>query len=387
MNKRITGSIILLTLITLILIISNLSINSTAEDSTTLEFLPSLDQESTNSFSNAVGTRNFEFPKDFGAHPEYMTEWWYYTGNIFTEDGRHFGYQLTFFRRALSSEPESNLSGWASQQIYLAHLAITDTSENKHFAFDEISRDSIGLAGTSTDPYFSIWLKNWEINQIDETRFRMRAETEEISIDFLLTDLKGIVLQGNKGFSQKGEALGNASYYFSQTRLETQGTLKVNGTLFNVIGFSWMDHEFGTSTLGANQVGWDWFSIQLDNDTEIMLFQIRDIKGAISPYSSGTIISQNNTATTLGVDDFEITPTQVWKTSDHIEYPSDWEITIEGKNIKLIVSPVIPDQEMKLFFRYWEGAVVITGSINSKQVSGYGYVELTGYAQSMQGVF
>jgi predicted secreted hydrolase len=250
-----------------------------------------------------------------------------------------------------------------------------------------MSRDSVGLAGTTIDPYFSIWLKNWEINQINENQFSMSAKTENFSIEFLLTDQKGVIFHGANGLSQKGEEIGNASYYFSQTRLLTEGQLTVNGISYNVSGNSWMDHEFGTSTLGKNQVGWDWFSIQLENDTEIMLFQIRDRDGDISPYSSGTIISPDGSTINLSVEDFEIKPTRKWETSDQIEYPGGWDIQIKRDNIDLSISPVIPDQEMKLFFRYWEGAVVVNGFMNGEPVNGFGYVELTGYAQSMQGVF
>lgn len=338
--------------------------------------------------TKAIENRSFTFPKDLGAHPEYLTEWWYYTGNLLTEDGRHFGYQLTFFRRAISDKLElTSQSEWASNQIYLAHFAVTNTAENEHFVFDKISRGAAGIAGTETDPLFSIWLNDWEIIQVGENLFKMKAETEDVGIDLLLTDVKGISLNGNEGLSQKGKDIGNASYYFSQTRLETSGVIRMAEEKFNVNGFSWMDHEFGTSTLGAEQVGWDWFSIQLDDNTEIMLFQIRQDDGDVSQFSSGTLIYPNGDTESLNLDDYKINVMDTWQTTDRINYPSKWEVAIERLDLTFEITPVINNQEMNLFFRYWEGAVRVKGTYGGKIISGFGYVELTGYAQSMQGVF
>ncbi len=341
-----------------------------------------------NNYKKAIDRRDFVFPDDLGAHPEYLTEWWYYTGNLFTDDGRHFGYQLTFFRRAISDQfANSSKSNWASNQIYLAHFAVTDTASNQHYVFDQISRGSAGLAGTSVDPLFSIWLKEWEIVQLSDNVFQMNAGFEDVEINFILTDIKGIIFHGDDGLSQKGSEIGNASYYFSQTRMETTGTIRISDEEFEVNGFSWMDHEFGTSTLGSDQIGWDWFSIQLDNQTEIMLFQIRQEDGSISDFSSGTIILKDGNTENLEVNDFEIEVLDTWQNSDQITYPNKWEINIERINLKMEITPLMNDQEMNLFFRYWEGAVRVNGTLNGEEISGFGYVELTGYAQSMQGVF
>lgn len=348
------------------------------------------DQESLENadYKKAIEVRGFDFPGDLGAHPEYLTEWWYYTGNLLTEDGRHFGYQLTFFRRAISSKFEaSSASSWTSNQVYLAHFAITDTSSNQHYVFDQISRGAAGLAGTSIDPLFSIWLKDWEVVQLEDNLFQMKAKNEKIEIDLLLTDIKGISLHGNQGLSQKGAEAGNASYYFSQTRLMTSGMIRIDVEKFEVNGYSWMDHEFGTSTLGVEQIGWDWFSIQLNNETEIMLFQIRENDGSISQFSSGTVIYRDGITENLEMSDFNIEVLNTWQSSDRITYPGKWKVTVDKLDIALEIIPLIEDQEMNLFFRYWEGAVQMNGIFEGKEVSGYGFVELTGYAQSMQGVF
>lgn len=387
MNKKLLLTIfILLIAISIIFMFSG---DKTAQLSgSNITFLDDQSNIEENNYKKAIDRKEFVFPEDHGAHPEYLTEWWYYTGNLFSDDGRHFGYQFTFFRRAISDQfVESSESNWASNQIYLAHFAVTDTESNQHYVFDQISRGSAGLAGTSIDPLFSIWLKDWEIVQLSENVFQMNAGSDDLEINLILTDLKGIIFHGDDGLSKKGSEIGNASYYFSQTRMETTGTIRISDEVFDVKGFSWMDHEFGTSTLGSDQIGWDWFSIQLDNNTEIMLFQIRQEDGSISDYSSGTIIFKDGNTENLGVNDFEFEVLDTWQTSDQITYPNQWIINIDQVNLQMEITPVMNDQEMKLFFRYWEGAVRINGTLNGEEISGYGYVELTGYAQSMQGVF
>jgi predicted secreted hydrolase len=386
MNKKILILIVLV--ISLIIILVSIFPQPNTTVSSNLTLINFGEKLEIDNFEKATGPQDFIFPEDLGAHPEYLTEWWYYTGNVFTQDGRHFGYQLTFFRRAISDEVEINReSEWSTNQIYLAHFAITDTKNNNHYVEDQISRGAAGLAGTKIDPWFSIWLKDWEIIQKDKDIFQLKAMSDKIELNLTLTDKKGFVFHGNNGLSQKGEEVGNASYYFSQTRLDTHGVVRIEDEKFNVSGLSWMDHEFGTSTLGENQIGWDWFSMQLDNEMEIMLFQIREEAGSISPLSSGTIINPDNSTKKISVEDFEIQVDKIWKNSDQVEYPNAWKITIPDLDINLEITPVIEDQEMDLFFRYWEGAVWISGTVNGEVVSGYGYVELTGYAQSMQGVF
>jgi predicted secreted hydrolase len=386
MNKK----IFIFSALVIILILIFISLLNKPERTmgSNLEFNMVENEQYFGEFTKATEIREFTFPIDHGAHPEYLTEWWYYTGNVLTKDGRHFGYQLTFFRRAISGEYDTNRqSDWSTNQIYLAHFAITDTKNNIHFVDDQISRGSAGLAGTKTDPLFSIWLRDWEIIQLEEDQFQLKAKTDSTEIDLLLTNQKGMVFHGNDGLSQKGREPGNASYYFSQTRLETQGKIRIQEEEFVVSGYSWMDHEFGTSTLGENQIGWDWFSVQLDNDTEIMLFQIREEDGSTSAFSSGTLINKDSSTKNLTATDFEIMVEKTWKNSNQVEYPNRWNVSIPDLGVELDIIPVIDDQEMDLFFTYWEGAVKVSGVMNGEMVSGFGYVELTGYAQSMKGIF
>lgn len=340
-------------------------------------------------FSRAAPGYQLVFPEDYGPHNDYQTEWWYYTGNLNAQDGRRFGYQLTFFRRALRPpiDAKESPSAWASEQIYLGHFALSDIKESDFYAFERYSRGSAGLAGAETDP-FRVWIYDWEVNEVEPSKFELYAQQNGIELNLTLEDMKGPILHGNNGYSQKGPDQGNASYYYSKTRLDTIGTLKMDGTDYPVTGSSWMDHEFSTSVLTEEQVGWDWFSIQLDNGYELMLFQIRRADGSIDPFSSGTLIAPDGSTQTLQQKDFKISIINEWKSprSGGI-YPASWEINLNSPEINLEITPLQSDQELNLSYTYWEGAVDINGVFNTQPVTGVGYTELTGYIGSFAGEF
>ncbi len=349
-------------------------------------------------YQRAQGAIELIFPRDHGPHPDYQTEWWYYTGNLETADGRHFGYQLTFFRRTLipNNVNPTRRSKWATNQIYMAHFAVTDVQTGKFHNFERFSRSSIDLAGAQPIP-FHVWLFDWHVEQVDERTYHLQAEQEEISIDLEMTYVKGPILHGDDGYSQKGPESGNASYYISQTRLHTSGKLKIMGQDYAVTGASWMDHEFSTSALTADQVGWDWFSIQLNLEgkeneegqpIELMVFQIRKADGSIDPFSSGTLIYPDGSTKTLSQKDFNIESLEVWRSprSGGI-YPSRWIIDVPAEELQLSIKPYLADQELNVSFDYWEGAVKINGSWSDQPVEGDGYVELTGYSASLAGEF
>lgn len=350
-------------------------------------------------FNRADGSRQLSFPDDFGAHPDFQTEWWYYTGNLWDSQGRRFGYQLTFFRRALLSPQEipKRASQWGTSQAFLAHFAITDARSGEHQVFERASRGSIGLAGAEPVP-FRVWLEDWHVEEVAPKRYRLQAaaeadsgkegQLEMIALELMLHDPKGPILHGNQGYSQKGPAAGNASYYFSQTRLISEGTLRIGNQNFNVQGTSWMDHEFSTSALSAGQVGWDWFSFQFDDGSELMVYQIRREEGGIDPFSSGTWIAPDGSTQHLEKADFEITPTVTWKSPQSgAVYPAGWVVRVPGLALDLEIDPVIADQELNLTYQYWEGSVDVRGTRDGKWISGVGYVELTGYGRSMRGEF
>ena len=333
------------------------------------------------SFAQAIEPRNFEFPKDHGPHPEFRTEWWYFTGNLQTPQGRHFGYQFTLFRSALASEPVRATSQWATNQVYMGHFAVTDTQAEKFYHFERFSRGAVELAGAQTEP-FRVWLENWSVSSQGASFFplEIKADAEEIALTLTIEPAKALVLQGTEGLSQKGHQRGNASYYYSFTRLNTNGQLQVGGKDYALAGFSWMDREWSTSALEENQVGWDWFALQLSNGWDLMFYQLRLNNGQPDTTSSGILVDPQGQTSPLNHQQLEVQTLQSWKSpSTDIRYPSQWKLTVPEQQIVLTLKPRLAQQELQNFFTYWEGAVDVQGQFQSQAVSGQGYVEMTGY--------
>jgi predicted secreted hydrolase len=336
-------------------------------------------------FARVTEPRAMQFPQDHGPHPDYQTEWWYYTGNLETQDGRRFGFQLTFFRRGITpGDVSGRNSDWATNQIYFAHFAVTDEKNNTHNETEIFSRGAAGLAGASGNP-FRVWIENWSAEGLNAnaSQVQLKADDGKMALDLVLNAAKPPVVHGENGVSQKSEAAGNASYYVSMTRMPTQGTLRINGEDIPVTGASWFDHEWGTTALSENAAGWDWFSIQLDDNREVMFFQIRNKDGSIEPLSSGTFVESNGATNYLKRDDVKISVLDSWTSSfSQGKYPNKWRVKIPSANLALTLTPLIADQEMRVSFTYWEGAVNVEGISNGRAVRGQGYVEMTGYANA-----
>jgi predicted secreted hydrolase len=337
--------------------------------------------DNTEGFARVTEPRPFSFPADHGPHNEYKTEWWYYTGNLDTADGRHFGYQLTFFRSGVTPEPADRDSAWATQNIYMAHFALTDVAGRQFYAFDRFSRDGAGLAGAQADP-FRVWTESWEASGDPETGTRLTAAQGPVAIDLVARSLKPPVLQGEDGYSRKSSEPGAASYYYSLTRMATDGTITIDGESFAVSGFSWLDREWSTSILAPNQTGWDWFALQFDDDREMKYFQIRLDDGGVEPISHGSLVAPDGAKTELALDEVRLDVLDSW-TSPHTgaRYPSRWRLQVPGEQMDLTIEPFINDQELRISFVYWEGAVRFTGTWAGQAVSGVGYVEMTGYGE------
>ncbi len=343
----------------------------------------------TSEFARAAEVIAFEFPRDHGPHFDFQTEWWYYTGNLETVNGDHFGYQLTFFRRGLSPGAPPSGSDLATNQIYFAHFAITDVKGNKHTFAERFSRGAGGLSGATSEP-FRVWLEDWSAGGLnkDGSVVRLQARDGEMALDLTLRAVKPIVAHGDNGLSPKSEERGNASYYLSYTRMATTGQVFVNDQTTDVTGESWFDHEWSTSALGPHGIGWDWFSLQLSDGRELMFFQVRRDDSGIESVSGGTLLEKDGTTRHLSSDEVRITVTDTWRSSEtDTEYPASWQISIPSAGIELTVEPWIDAQEMRVAFTYWEGAVRISGTSGGVPVGGNGYVEMTGYKESMQGVF
>ena len=335
-------------------------------------------------FARVLEPREFAFPEDHGPHPEYALEWWYFTGNLDSDQDRHFGYELTFFRIALGPEQRDRESDWATSQLYMGHFALTDVENDRFYSFERFSRQALDLAGAtvSEDQTFRVWLEGWSIDGDGSAMptVRLKAAEEDITIDLTLESGKPLTLQGDRGYSRKGPAQGNASYYYSITRMPTTGTLSIGRQSFNVAGTSWMDREWSTSALADNQVGWDWFALQLSDGRDLMFYQLRLQDGGIDPFSSGTVTGADGSTLPLASDDFQIQVLDRWESPFGGSYPSKWRVGISAASLDLVITPYIKNQELDLSVRYWEGAVQISGTSSGQPIGGSGYVELTGYA-------
>ncbi len=346
--------------------------------------------EDTDGYLAVTGPCHQTFPKDHGAHPGYRIEWWYYTGNLLAESGDRYGFQLTFFRNQMSPSnavkawPRPS-SAWRTQQILAGHAAISDLNKNKHRHAEQLARESLGMAGIAQQASeTTVFIKDWSAT-IGANSHTLKARTAEFAFDLKLQPAKPPVLHGQGGYSRKGSTAERASCYYSLTRLKTTGTLRIDGKVVSVEGLSWMDHEYSSASLEADIVGWDWFSLQLSDQTELMLYLLRKENGELIPASSGTFVNRAGISQHLTREDFRITALKRWK-SPHsgAVYPVAWRLTILPLAIELSIVANFTDQEMRTAAStgviYWEGSVSATGSVGERPVKADGYVELTGYA-------
>jgi predicted secreted hydrolase len=348
--------------------------------------------EAAEDWALATEPRIWSFPKDFGAHPEFRTEWWYFTGNLTDRSGSPYGYQLTFFRQGLRRKLPPSPNSWDIRDLYLAHFALTDGARKKFRALDRISRGGAGLAGASLDG-MGVWLFRWSARMKDSV-ILLEAGDPRMEIRLQLLPRKPPVVHGENGFSQKGPGRGQASYYVSLTNLRTQGTLRSDpsGPAAEVQGTSWFDQEFGSTQLAPNQKGWDWFSLHLSDGRDLMIYFLRLQDGSVEPASSGTLVTPSGEGRYLRLGDMKVSVSDRWKSPrSKGEYPSRWRIQIPSAKIDLTISPLIADQELdtkgSTGVTYWEGAVSGRGVSEGRPVSCEGYVELTGYAGTLGGIF
>lgn len=337
-------------------------------------------------FARAAGPRPFSFPADLGPHPEFRTEWWYYTGNLETAAGRHFGFQLTFFRTALAPPAAGaarRTSTWSARQLYLAHFALADTAGRRFQAWSRLEREALGLAGARATP-FRVWLEDWSAESAAPggQPVRLRAAEGDVAIDLVLASEKPTVLQGDRGFSRKGPEPGNASYYYSLSRMSARGTVRAGAETLPVSGLAWMDREWSTSALGPDLVGWDWLALQLDDGREVMVYRLRRRDGTTDAHSAGMLIAADGATRPLAVGDVTLDALDHWTSPrSRVRYPSRWRLELPGAALRLEITPRLPDQELIVGTRYWEGAVGVQGIADGRPIAGRGYVELVGYGE------
>jgi predicted secreted hydrolase len=356
-------------------------------------FLVVLVAASAQAFDRALPGYDFQFPRDHFSHPSFQVEWWYYTGNLKTTEGRAFGFELTFFRLGVGGAPgessgeSAKPTTWDVDNVYLAHFAVSDIAAGQLHKAERLNRAGPGLAGASAGQA-RIWNGNWEVRWIEPEaslgRQRLWAVSEHFSIELELTPAKPPVVHGVDGVSRKAEGPGRASHYISFTRLGAAGTLSLAGRQYAVRGLAWMDHEFSTDSMGPDQAGWDWMSIQLDSGEDLMLYRMRRKDGSADPVSSGTLVDRQGKVQQLSWRDIVMDPGEPWL-SPHTggRYPLRWEVAIPRLRLELECRAAFADQEIvsqrELSPTYWEGAVTYQGRVGNQETGGVGYLEMTGY--------
>ena len=359
-------------------------------------------------FRFAVAPYAFAFPRDHAAHPEFRTEWWYYTGHLWEAgasgsgglprggsggpttggDGRRFGYELTFFRVGLAGPntpaPAGARSAWRQRDVVFVHLALTDVNGRRFHYHEAARRPALGVAGADSSRY-AVWLDRSYARLAPGARaHELYGEAPDFTFGLTLDETKPPVVHGEGGVSRKAAEPGMASHYYSLTRMATRGRLRVGDDTLSVTGESWMDHEFGSGRMSETHTGWDWFSVQLDDGRELMLYRLRRKDGTVEPYSSGTLVERDGASRHLAREQFTITPTGRWTSPrTRAVYPSGWTLELPGESLSLTVTPELADQELTAATMggvvYWEGAVRVRGTQRGRDLSGKGYVELTGY--------
>ncbi|HEY2342681.1 MAG TPA: lipocalin-like domain-containing protein [Chthoniobacteraceae bacterium] len=332
----------------------------------------------------------YEFPLDHEPHDDFRTEWWYFTGNLQDSAARRFGYELTFFRQGM--RPPADRAATKSKLIVndlpFAHFAISDPHGNRFLYWEKINRAAFGEAGFGDGKRLA-WIENWSLEFDDPRTFHLHASEGANSIDLTLENVKtSWAVHGLEGVSQKAVGEGHASHYYSGTRLRTHGTLVLDGAHFDISGESWFDHEWATNQLTPEQAGWDWFSFQFDDQTEVMLYQMRLRNGSSDPESSGTFIDQSGQTQHLTRDDYQLTPLRYWTSKKTgARYPSAWQLQIPRLAITAEITTPLADQELSLpSLAYWEGLIDIRGTRANRPLAGRGYMEMTGYASALTGL-
>ena len=355
-------------------------------------------------FLKATGPRPFVFPADHGPHPEFRSEWWYFTGNLKDTSGREYGYQLTFFRSGLRppSADSARSSPWAATHAYMAHFALTEVSAGRFHAYERFSRAALGLAGAEagsgrpSEPFkpfrpFRVWLEDWSCESMPSATadtplfpIRLRASQGPVNLDLVLYPGKPLVPQGDRGFSRKGAESGNASYYYSFTRLPSSGKVTTPDGVMQVTGPSWMDREWGSSILTPGLAGWEWFGLQLADSTEYLFFRLRKAGPEAARQDSVTFdygirVDGRGGTRLLGPTDLGARILSRWSGSRGRSYPSRWRIRLPSESLEMDVTPKLAGQELDLSLPYWEGAVRVDARRQDQPLAGQGYMELTGY--------
>ena len=339
-------------------------------------------------YRRAVEPPQWSFPRDHGAHPEFRTEWWYWTGNLCGEDGAEYGFQLVFFQQAVASAMEPRSSAMAARHLVLAHAALTDVREGAYRHAERLARAAGGLAGVAGPAPgvpFRVHCEDWSATAADETGLfplRLRVAERDFAFDLELDQPEPVVAQGERGLSRKGGEPGNASVYYSIPRMRVQGTVRSGARSAAVRGSAWLDREWSTSSLAEGQVGWDWFSLQFEGGEELMWYQLRREDGSVDPWSKGSFVHADGRVEVLAPAQVRLAPGRRWLPDDRAAgYPVQWELQVPHLGLDLRIEAKVDHQELRTVVRYWEGCVRVQGTREGQPLGGEGYLEMTGYVE------
>lgn len=315
------------------------------------------------------------FPEAHGQHPDYQNEWWYFTGNLETEDGRYLGFQYTLFR--FGNRPAERLdSAWATDTTWMAHLALSDGRERQFYQSERFARGALGLAGADKTRW---WLRDWEVARDDQT-WHLAADAGDFALQLAMTPERPIILQGDEGYSRKGPEPGNASRYYSITRLDTHGQIRIGDQTLAVTGLSWLDREWGSNQLSDQQAGWDWFALHLDDGRDLMLARLRNLDDSTSEWSYGQLVQPDGSARYLENGEFSLEVLRWWTDRNGARWPLDWRIEVPLADLSLITRAAFDDQHWQGSVDYWEGMIEVIDATRDRPV-GRGYLELSGYGE------
>ncbi|HMA98993.1 MAG TPA: lipocalin-like domain-containing protein [Wenzhouxiangella sp.] len=329
----------------------------------------------TQEFRRVTGPIPLSFPEDHAQHPSYQNEWWYFTGNLETPAGERLGFQYTLFRFATSPGQPMD-SAWQTEAMWMAHLALSDGRQQRFFQAERFARGSLGLAGADPDRW---WLRDWQV-ALGSEDWQLEADAGDFALDLSLTPIRPIVLQGDNGYSRKGPDPGNASRYYSITRLATTGNIRIGDEVLSVQGLSWLDREWGSSQLSEEQAGWDWFAIQLEDGRDLMLAGLRNKDGSDSDWSYGLLVEEDGRSVYLTNQDYVAEVERRWTDSKGDRWPVEWQISVPSADLSIRARAVFDNQHWRQSVDYWEGMIDILDQASGEPI-GRGYLELSGYGE------
>jgi predicted secreted hydrolase len=327
---------------------------------------------------------SFHFPADHGAHPAFRSESWIFSGQLATPQGRRFGFQLGFFRLALTPQPPPSPSAWATHQVYRAHLAISDVTGEHFHAFERYSRAALGLSGASDAPV-RVWLEDWAIqvptDSGDPPTFQVRAGEAEPQLELTLRALKPSVLAD--GDNPLDDGAGRPFHFYLISRLDAWGTLRLGAETFPVTGLAWLDRAWGAVPTGQGQLALNRFQLPLADGRELLCLELHRRDHSAPPLTTALLVERDGSTRRFERREVTLAATDAWSSPhDGARYPAGWRLRIPSAQIDLELEPVLADQELRLSLRYWGGMVQMHGQAGGQPVRGYGQVELSGYGKA-----